>query len=187
MPTPITDEQLREACNRLAFNPLGTIEAELPADMQLTEEQLEEGECLENDRCYEFVTSGEWVPEPGPLGFALGHPSPGWKWLRGLVDHVAVTLEGDRFNDVEPDTIDDFYKEQAALRARLLSWGEALVVVADLEVTGRANVDQAEYAESSMQTRTEFTEVAYDLVEYAGFLVCRELFTDTINAKKGPQ
>jgi hypothetical protein len=185
--TPITDEQLREACNQLAFNPLGTIEPELPADMQFTEEQAENGECLENDRCYDFVTSGEWVPEPGPLGFALGHPSPGWKWLRGLVDHVAVALEGDRFATIDPATIDDFYKEQAALRAGSLFASEALVIVADIEVTGHGTVSQFEYAESSMQTRTEFTQVAFDLVEYAGFLVCREVFAELVNARKGPQ
>lgn len=178
MIVPITDEQLRAACDGLGFNPLGVIEAELPSDMQLTEEQQEDGECLENDRCYDFVTSGEWVPEAGPLGFALGHPSPGWKWLRGLVDHVAVALEAQRFDDADPDTIDDFYKEHAALRARLLSYRDVLVVVADLAVVGVANNDQAEYAESSMQTRTKFTQVAHDMLEYAGFQVCRELFTN---------
>lgn len=178
MIVPITDEQLRTACDGLGFNPLGVIEAELPSDMQLTEEQQEDGECLENDRCYDFVTSGEWVPEAGPLGFALGHPSPGWKWLRGLVDGVAVALEARRFDDADPDTIDSFYKEQIGLRTDSLFASEVLVIIADLEVTGTGTVDQVEYAESSMQTRTEFTQVAHDLLEYAGFQVCRELFTN---------
>lgn len=33
MIVPITDEQLRAACDSLGFNPLGVIEAELPEDM----------------------------------------------------------------------------------------------------------------------------------------------------------
>lgn len=181
MTTPITDEQLREACNRLAFNPLGTIKAELPGQFDADMDRWDP------DVCHAFVASGEWTPEPGPLGFAVGHPSPGWKWLRGLVDHVSVALEAARFDDVETDTIEDFYKEQAALRAASLFASEALVIVADIEVTGTNGTDQIEYAASSMQNRTEFTQVAYDLVEYAGFLVCREVFAEFVNSRKGPQ
>lgn len=185
MITPITDERLRIACDRLALNPLGIIDAELPEDMarDLKNTQMDESPKLEEARCYDFVVSGEWTPDPGPLGFALGHPSPGWAWLRGLVDHVAVALEGFRFDQAGPDDLDDFYKEQAHLRAALLSWGEALIVVADLEISGNG-VETDEYTESSMKTRTRFTDVAFDLVEYAGFLVCRELFTESVGSAK---
>lgn len=156
--TPITDEQLREACNRLGLNPLGTIPAE--------------------------ISCSPW-PEPGPLGFAVGHPSPGWKWLRGLVDHVAVALEADRFdNPIDPEVIDEFYKEQAGLRSKLLAWDEALIAVADIGVNENS-VESAEYITSSMDMRNRFTEVAYDLLDYIGFMMCRELFTNT--DQKGPQ
>lgn len=175
----ITDERLRIACERLALDPLGIIEAELPEDMGIALKNSRMGEepGLDAERCHDFVVSGEWVPEPGPLGFAVGHPSPGWAWLRGLVDHVAVALEADRFQGADPDTIDEFFKEQAHLRAMLLTWGDALVILADLEINGNG-VDTDEYIASSMQTRVKLTDVAFDLLAYAGFLVCREIFTD---------
>lgn len=177
--TPITDEQLREACNRLGLNPLGTIDAELP------DQFAPYPETWDNDTCYSFIASGEWAPAPGPLGFAVGHPSPGWLWLRGLVDHVAVALQADRFdNPIDPEVIDEFYKEQAGLRSKLLAWDEALIAVADIGVNENS-VESAEYITSSMDMRNRFTEVAYDLLDYIGFMMCRELFTNT--DQKGQQ
>lgn len=182
----VTDEQLRAACDRLGLNPLGTIEAELPDDMVFTEEQKENGECLENDRCYDFVTSYEWVSEPGPLGFAIGHPSPGWRWLRELVDHVLMAMQDQPFNEWLEEDVEEFFQEQVRLRARVLTWDEVLVACADISVN-ESHVDNTEYIMRHMQGRIKLSDLAYDLLDYVGMSVCRELFPDVVPKWKEPK
>lgn len=108
-------------------------------------------------------------------GSAAGYPSPGWQWLRGLVDHVAVALAGERFETLETDVVEEFFRDQSGLRSALLRPNDALLAVADLGVV-EAGADAAEFCASSMHMRTKFIEVVYDLLDWAGFVVCRAVF-----------
>lgn len=157
----VTDEQLRAACDRLGLNPLGTIEAELPCS--------------------------PWkAADPGPLGFAVGYPSPGWRWLRGLVDHVLIAMQDQPFGEWLEEDVEEFFQEQVRLRARVLTWDEALVACADISVN-ESHVENAEYIMRHMQGRIKLSDLAYDLLDYVGFGVCRELFPDVLPKEKGTQ
>lgn len=76
----ITDEQIRDACNTLGLSPTGHVPVK------------------------PFV--GRLAPEPGPLGFAAGHETPGWRYLRCLVDAaLAATAKRVKADEPDPDRV----------------------------------------------------------------------------------
>lgn len=149
----ITDEQIRDACNTLGLSPTGHVPVK------------------------PFV--GRLAPEPGPLGFAAGHETPGWRYLRCLVDEIAKQIGEGRFAECDYDESKDLMDTVAAHRARNWPWTDALVAVADLEVD-----EDFEDAKTWLGNETPgLAEQAWTLLGYGGYQVCQEVFADFLSAK----
>lgn len=174
----ITDEQIRDACNRLGLTPVGRPEVR----GYNTGLNLDEADDWESDTCFSLaysVVSGTNYPDAGPLGLAVGHESPGWRYLRGLVDEIAGRLGDGRFDGYDYAESKDVMDTVAAHRARNWPWTDALVAVADLEVD-----EEFEDAKTWLGNETPgLAEQAWILLGYAGYQVCQEVFADFLSAK----
>lgn len=174
----ITDEQIRAACRTYDLDPIGQV----PVRGYNTDLDLDnDGDDWENDSCFSFtyaVLSGTDYPDAGPLGFAAGYPSPGWKFLRDLCDQVTSDIDADWFAALSYDGARDHMRERAEDRARLETWPEALVCVADLGVN--TSTEEAIAYPSEMPS---LDALAWDLLSYAGYLVLREVFAPQIDSK----
>lgn len=171
---PISDEQLWRACSTVGLRPAGLIPADLPEDMIISEEAEADGECLENDRCYDFVTSGEWVPAPGPLGLAVGHPSPGWQYLRDVVDEIQQTVPfGLSGVLVVKRDLELSIAAVAQYHAGIKPWAEAMVCVADLGIEHAHDV-------ALSTTYGNIAELAYTLLVKAGKQVAHHVFMQAL-------
>lgn len=182
----VSDEQLRDACNRLDLNPVGRVEVR----GYDTELELGDAEDWDGDDCWNLayaVVSGADYPDPGRLGLAAGHLSPGWEFLRRLVDTIAADIDAGRFNELDYDQARDVMESCADDQARYLTDTEALVTVADLEVD--ENTEEAErcisdWAAAEAEQRT-LGNLAWNLLAYAGYQVCQEVFADVLQIRGG--
>lgn len=151
----ITDEQIRAACRVYGLDPVGYVEVT------------------------PFV--GRLCPTAGPLGFAAGHWSPGWQFLRKLVDKVSSAIDRGTFAGSDYDETRLSLSVIAEAQARFLTGPQALVAIADLEVN-----ETTEEAHTRIFEGTDLTidEIAWQLLGYAGFLVCEDIFAEFLAAKK---
>lgn len=168
------NQRLRAACNGLGLTPVGRVRITgYPTDLDLAD-----ADDWDNDSCWSLayeVVSGDMYPEAGPLGFAAGHDSPGWRYLRSLVDDIAARIDDGLFDAYDYDEYKDAMETAAAGRARLLSWPDALVAVADLEVN-----EEFEDAKAWIGENADLAETAWTLLGYAGYQVCQDVFADLL-------
>jgi len=173
----IPDEQIRAACNSLDLKPVGRPKVR----GYKTDLDLNKADDWDGDACFSLaysVVSGRDYPDAGPLGFAAGHESPGWRYLRGLVDEIAGRIGEGRFGGYDYNQSKEVMDTVAAHRARTLPWVEALVAVADLEVD-----EDFEDAKIWLGEGTGLANVAWTLLGYAGYQVCQEVFADVLASK----
>lgn len=185
MTTLITDDQIRDACNKFDLDPVGRVEVR----GYETDLDPDNADDWDGDACWELahaIVSGTEYPEAGPLGFAAGHLSPGWKFLRDLCDRVAENdIDADWFAAFTYDEARDHLRESAEDRARLETWTYALVCVADLgidETTEDASVWLGEC--SGEDGGQPLSKLAWTLLGHAGYLVLREVFAPQIDSKR---
>jgi hypothetical protein len=175
----ITDEQIRAACRVYDLDPVGHV----PVTGYEVDLDPDNKEDWDGDACWELasqVVDGEIWPDAGPLGFAAGHRSPGWKFLRDLCDQVASDdIGSDWFAALSYDGARDHMRERAEDRARLETWPQALVCVADLGVN-----TITEEAKAYLTGEPSLDTMAWDLLSYAGYLVLREVFAPQIDSKQ---
>lgn len=180
----VTDDQIRAACKTYDLDPLGRVPVKYgDFGFESTDRADWPG-----DACWEIVCSmadGEEFPESGPFGFAAGHLSPGWRFLRNLCDRVAGdVIEADWFAEFDYNEARDHLQEVAEGQARKYSWSFALVCVGDLSVhegTEDASVHVTDL--TAERSRREIGELAWGLLGYAGYLVLREVFAPQIDSK----
>jgi hypothetical protein len=143
--------------------------------MTVTDDALQEA-CAKLGLCPQGVLPVA-LP-PGPLGFAAGHPSPGWAYLRSVVDAMEQWCETEEFSELRYDEARVRLRDRTHLRARTKPWDEVLVCVADLGVT-----ITTEDAAAHTKPEIDLRYLAWDLLSYAGYEVCREVFADRFDSK----
>lgn len=139
---PISDDQIRQACSTLGLRPAGLI----PEDRDSI-----------------------GLPKPGPLGLAAGHPSPGWQYLRDLIDEVQQTVPFGPLPGMTPASRRASIAASAQYLAGIKPWAEAMVCVADLGIEHVHDVQLS-------TVYGNVAELAYTLLVRAGRLVSEEVF-----------
>lgn len=180
----ITDDQIRNACKKFDLDPLGRVPVKYG---DLGFENTDRADWS-GDACWEIVCSmvdGNEYPEPGPFGFAAGHLSPGWRFLRDLCDRVAGNdIDTDWFAAFDYNEAREHLEEAAEKHARKYSWSFALVCVGDLSVH-----EDTEDAKARLGTlhcggvHLGLPDLAWVLLGHAGYLVLREVFAPQIDSK----
>lgn len=179
----IAEEQIRDACNRLGLTPVGRPEVR----GYNTDLDLDEADDWNGDDCWSLaysVVSGDNYPDAGSLGLAAGHLSPGWRLLRLLVDLVGSDISSGRFDAFDYDSCRDAIKSHADTLAGVMTGPEALVAIADLgvnETTEEAGHRISDWAEDRVSRTLD--GLAWELLAYAGYQVCLEVFAETLNSK----
>jgi len=181
----ITDEQIRAACKAYDLDPVGRV----PVAGYETDLDPDNEDDWENDACFTLahaIVSGENYPDAGPLGFAAGHLSPGWKYLRDLCDRVAENDIGTEwFNAMSYDQTREHLQDEAdRFVAMMEAPGHVLVCVADLGVNEGTEDAKAHLGNTdSGGPRRALLDLAEQLLGYAGYLVLREVFAPQIDSK----
>jgi hypothetical protein len=176
----ITDEQIRAACRVYDLDPVGRV----PVEGYTTDLDPGDNEGWDDHEVWEFasdvlVWKGQY-PDAGPLGFAAGHLSPGWRFLRELLERIAAELGTDYWAAFDYQEARDHIGTLADDLARKRNGALALVCVADLgvdESTEDASVYVGEVGCCPLDS------LAWALLSYAGQLVCREVFAPQIESK----
>jgi hypothetical protein len=180
----VTDEQIRNACKAFDLAPVGRV----PVKYELGFES-EDREEWPSDACWELVCTmadGDEFPEAGPLGFAAGHLSPGWQFLRDLCDRVAGNDIGTEwFEAMSYDEAREHLQDEAdRLVAMMETPGHVLVCVADLGVDEGTEDAKAHLGDTDGGgPRRVLLDLAEQLLGYAGYLVLREVFAPQIDSK----
>lgn len=184
----VTDEQIRAACKRYNLNPVGRV----PVVGYETDLDPDNADNWDNDACFSMayaVVEGSTYPDAGPLGFAAGHLSPGWQFLRDLCDRIASdTMGTDWFGAMDYDEARDHLQDEAdRLVALMDNPGQVLVCVADLGVDEGTEDALAHLGDTDPTLaggpRRRLADLAEQLLGYAGYLVLREVFDPQIDSK----
>jgi hypothetical protein len=181
----ITDEQIRAACKVYDLDPVGRVPVVYNVDLAFDEDGDED---WENDDCHSLaysVVSGNTYPEAGPRGFAAGHLSPGWKFLRDLCDRVAGNDIGTEwFEAMDYDQAREHLQDEAdRLVAMMETPGHVLVCVADLGVNEGTEDAKAHLGNTDTGgPRRALLDLSEQLLGYAGYLVLREVFAPQIDS-----
>lgn len=185
----VTDDQIEAACERYGLSALGRVPVKYDVELAFDEDG---GDDWENDACYSLaysVVSGNTYPEASALGFAAGHLSPGWKFLRELCDRVAWdVIDTDGFAEMDYDEAREHLQDEAdRLVAAMDNPGRVLVCVADIGVD-EGTEDALAYLGDTDPTlaggpRRRLLDLAEQLLGYAGYLVLREVFATQIDSK----
>jgi len=184
----VTDEQIRTACKKYKLDPVGRV----PVVGYETDLDPDNEADWENDACFELassVISGSTYPDAGPLGFAAGHLSPGWQFLRDLCDRIAANDIGtDWFEAMSYDEAREHLQDETdRFIAMMDNTGRVLVCVADIGVN-EGTEDAKTYLGDTDPTlaggpRRVLLDLAEVLLGYAGYLVLREVFAPQIDSK----
>lgn len=183
----VTDDQIEAACEAYRLGPLGRV----PVKYELGFES-DNREEWPSDACWELVCSmadGDEFPEASVLGFAAGHLSPGWQFLRDLCDRVAANDIGtDWFEAMSYDEAREHLQDEVDRFVALMdNPGRVLVCVADLGVDEGTEDAKAHLGDTDPTLgggpRRTLLDLAEQLLGYAGYLVLREVFASAIDDK----
>lgn len=176
---PISDERLREVCDKLHLFPVGMV----PVGGYDTDLDLEEADAWDGDPCWSLayaVVSGTTYPDAGPLGFAAGYPSPGWQYLRNLVDEIHQSIVCGASAYSTPAALSTSIFIEAQYRAGSMNWRDAMVCVADLGWPTES--EQVEHYPRIFGITT-IGDIAIAVLSSMGRRVCIEIFGEQLNPK----